>query len=104
MERKATDDQAGMRRRKGLMTPTKWLATLLLAAAVGMVVPGDASAATTVYEFAECRTVGDDCGPKGQNDGSGNEQASAFTYPALDGSGDVFVGAILMSAKAIPNR
>lgn len=73
-----------------------------VALALGLV--GTAQAAPSqVYELvADCDQESDNCGPRGENDGPGHEQARAAAFTATDGA--QWIGVVVMSAKDIPNR
>jgi hypothetical protein len=79
--------------------------SLLSGAAAGLTaLAGLAGASpTTTYQLvADCDEVEDDCGPQGENGGPGFEQAKGdwFTGPG----GNPWVGYVVMSSKAIPDR
>jgi hypothetical protein len=73
-----------------------------VALALGLVDTAQA-APSQVYELvADCDQESDNCGPRGENDGPGHEQARAAAFTAADGA--QWIGVVVMSAKDIPNR
>lgn len=73
-----------------------------VALALGLVNTAQAAPSQTYELVADCDQESDDCGPRGENDGPGHEQARAASFTAADGA--QWLGVVVMSAKDIPNR
>lgn len=71
---------------------------------VGFVALAEAEAAPAPYYemVADCDQSEDNCGPRGENDGPGHEQARAAWF--MSETGNPWVGVVVMSSKNIPNR
>jgi MYXO-CTERM domain-containing protein len=79
--------------------------SMLLVSAAGLLgLAGSVQAGPSTYVelVADCNQQGDDCGPRGENDGPGHEQARGAWF--MDADGTPWVSVVVMSAKAIPNR
>ena len=74
-----------------------------VALALGLAAAPAKAAPQQYYELVDdCDQESDNCGPRGENDGPGNEQARAAWFS--DAAGAPYVGIVVMSAKDIPNR
>jgi MYXO-CTERM domain-containing protein len=74
-----------------------------VALALGLVNTSVQAAPSQYYELvADCDQQEDNCGPRGENDGPGHEQAKGAWF--TDAAGAPWVGVVVMSAKDIPNR
>lgn len=74
-----------------------------VALAFGLVATAAQAAPSQYYELvADCDQESDNCGPRGENDGPGHEQARGAWFTDADGA--PWVGVVVMSAKDIPNR
>jgi len=80
--------------------PTRFLVGTVLA--LGLSGPALAAPAPHYELVADCNQESDDCGPRGENDGPGFEQAKGTQW--VDAAGVQWVAFVAMSAKQIPNR
>jgi MYXO-CTERM domain-containing protein len=70
--------------------------------AIALTSTASAAPATTYQLVADCDQAEDDCGPQDENAGPGFEQAKGDWF--VGPSGNPWVGYVVMSSKAVPNR
>ena len=85
--------------------PTRFRSSLQVGAVLALGLSSSTALAAPAphYELvSDCNQESDDCGPRGENDGPGFEQAKGAQW--VDAAGDQWIAFVAMSAKAIPNR